>query len=370
MAMIPAVIAARNASSRSSRNYNAGSYHNSKSDSGKPPCSALVILAIASCCLITSALWFLTSAVTGEREQEVLQFGQALETWAGVEPGFARLDITVQSDSIGAPVELEADHTADGFHDSANGDQLPDYDALTFRSRRLPFGFVPEIDLSHVRNRMANGHGLEDQQVGPNVSFTFALRGEGGETSHLTAGPYPLARIRAHWVSGPQPEMRCKQLRGALFFGRCWVLSRLKMVCVQVAPGRSGGAWRLAPRSTASNLTYGCTYGRGTWEAPSYQVVPAPFVSSVSFGDLLLAVRSRDDPYLRSLELTDGTLDFGMTADDDRVLGLVMLVVGAAMCLPPCVAFATRRASDDSGFGGRRIGRQYMDFEEEDDNVA
>lgn len=369
--MIPAVIAANR--NNSSRTFSASSYHPSRSsDSGKPPFSALVVLSIASCGLITAALWYLTSAVSGTREQEVLEFGHALETWAGVEPRFARLDITVQSDSIGAPVVLEADHTADGFHDSANGAQLPDYDALTFRSDRLPLGFVPEIDLSRVQDRMGHGHGMDEQHVGPNVSFTFALRGEGGETSRLTTGPYPLARIRAHWVSGPQPEMRCKQLHGALSFGRCWVLSRLKTVCVQVAPSPGGDRWRLSPRSSASNMTYGCTYGRGAWEAASYQVVPAPFDSSVSFGDLLLAVRSRDDPYLRSLELTDGTLDFGMTADDDRVLGIVMLVVGAAMCLPPCMAFVTRKMSDDSGQGGRRggIGRQYMDFEEDDDNAA
>eukprot|EP00755_Sulcionema_specki_P017558 Sspe_Gene.64676::Locus_38313_Transcript_1_1_Confidence_1.000_Length_1231::g.64676::m.64676 len=67
---------------------------------------------------------------------------------------------------------------------------------------------------------------------------------------------------------------------------------------------------------------------------------PKQLTSTYSFNTMRFVVRSSDDPYVKALELTSGSLNFGMTIESKRSLGVILLILGIALVCCICAAVA------------------------------
>merc|ERR1712080_392484 len=105
--------------------------------------------------------------------------------------------------------------------------------------------------------------------------------------------------------------------------------------------GAPKSAWHLSPRDPRVNASFGCEYAGGRWQVAKYtehpkggdaaadvlamselsangEVVSVPkwaaatALARLATEGLTMEVRSRADPFFRALELTDGSLNFGM----------------------------------------------------------
>ena len=77
------------------------------------------------------------------------------------------------------------------------------------------------------------------------------------------------------------------------------------------------------------------------------------------FGPLTVAIRSSEDPLLAAARLTNDTLTFGPTQDDERRNALVQLILGGVFCVP-LLGIALMRGvnSDAAARFGQRWWRQ------------
>lgn len=308
---------------------------------------------VVSAGLISCGLWYLASSAEGAREQLEEEYQKSIQKWT-VESRreFRHLDITVSTRYHSVP--LQKDTTTDLLHDSENGVALPQYEALSYHVRGVPREFLPAADFSslqehHVDSRnhgddslrpswSKGKHSIGQQEWGPVVSFAMKLEDDSFGSSHLETGSYPLLRAIAKHAPTPAPELKCqRELQGRFLHGLCWVYSRLVGICVQVRKDPISNKWHLSRAVPALNESYGCDYSLGGWTAFHYERVPASQAAGfVSFENLSIQVRSAEDPFLQAMNLTSGVLDFGMTAQDDRAVGFVVLILGLLVACPPC----------------------------------
>jgi len=84
-----------------------------------------------------------------------------------------------------------------------------------------------------------------------------------------------------------------------------------------------------------------------------YERVPSkldkkePKETSVVFTHFLARVRSGNDPLVHARELTEGRLDFGLTAGDWKAMGFVLFLVSLCLVIQP-LAFFKRRVAGES----------------------
>lgn len=319
-------------------------------------------MAIMSLGLICGGIWYLVAALSGAREQEEVLYSQAVERWSRARQDFAHLSIAASTRY--QSVDLHADSTPDALHDTQSAVPLPGYTALTYRVTKVPQGFLPEADFDNTQPRKVpvNRHDMAPtpslfpkQRWGPVVSVMLTIQDQAGmeDPLLLSTGDFPVTRVLIKHAPTPAPEIKCRrELGGVLKEGMCWVHWQLAGICVQVQRPRAfdqdldGASWRLAPRLQELNESYGCDYSEGRWVVPRYEKVPPAQTKGLArFDNLTVEVRSADDPYLRALELTGGTLDFGTPSADNRIMGLVMLCLGAVVACPPCCTLCGARRS-------------------------
>jgi len=316
--------------------------------------AAKVLMAVAATGCMVGGIWYLELASKEEFEHKAIVYRKAVEAWPAARAEFEGLDVRarVLNESLVLPKNL----TADRLHDAESENLLPSYRPLAYRASGVPQGFLPvaEIDaMEPATRRQANPQaGQLPSSTGSEywakaVAFELDLAG-----SRLSTEVLPLVRALVHH----EPEglyNHCKQKNGVrIGNGECRVYSYLARVCAQVERG-SHGEWRLAPRVSGRNNSYGCgEYADGDWAVPVYKPLRASHLpedvlmlsGSVNLKHLVVEVRSRADPFLTALEVTRGSLDFGLTAEEERTLGLVLIIFGLVLCLPPgCAFFANWR---------------------------
>lgn len=281
---------------------------------------------------------------------------------------------------MGTEVVLHGDSGTDPLRRNEDADELPEYQAYWYRtglhqrSRNgaglgevpiaVPSDFLPPVSFTTLR------HTSSMSQLGPNVNFTLQL----GDSS-IQIGPLPLLQARAH----TEPEgvfNQCMHASGGRAFGGvCWEYQRLQHLCVQVQPDGAGG-WRLSRRLPTRERTYGCTFQgkHHMWEATGYSHVPpaqpgegkqrwyAPN-STATFLDFGIEVRSAADPYFKAMELTAGSLSFGLTSWEEDVLAIVFLVMSAVFLMANLTKVCARKVSaseeEMAGFAQARYNRRY-----------
>jgi len=260
-------------------------------------------------------------------EHKVQAYLQVLDAWKPVLEQFKGLLVTVQAgnSSMVLPVNTERETVLE----TPEGPELPAYEALSYRARAIPEGFLPSARLDNLRSVSPK------EEWGTTVSFTFHLGGVALETIEVPL----VTAVGHHEAAGAYNH--CRVQKGVQMAGLCWVYKRLERLCVQVAPNGWVGEtrkWELSPRISSQNKSYGCDYAGGNWDAAVYSIVPATWghlgtwnAGVVRFTELDVQVVSSADPYLSVLELTGGTLTFGMTQEEELVLGFVLLFMGIVL---------------------------------------
>mmetsp|Transcript_90875 Transcript_90875/g.282701 ORF Transcript_90875/g.282701 Transcript_90875/m.282701 type:complete len:394 (-) Transcript_90875:76-1257(-) len=284
--------------------------------------------------------------LTADYERAVREWPEALRDFEGLEP-LARLR--------GTSVTLAANSTPDTLHDAEG--PLPAYEALRYRTG-LPREALPGVELGDMELRPRRSPVEHQWAEGPAVSVTLNISG-----SLLTTEALPLVRAESHAEPGGLHN-HCGQRRGVTIGGACWAFSRLARLCVQVERANQS-SWQLAARAQGRNASYGCDFAGGKWLVPVYRRLDIDRgrqqeheqwpSGAVDFDDVVLEVRSRFDPYLTALELTHGTLRFGMSAEEEDLLGVVLIVMGVAFSCPLWCALGRRwRRNRRSSKPGRR----------------
>lgn len=369
---------------RSTNQHDRVSFRRGGSSSWKPKysplCCAFCILFTASISLISTSVYFFFLARSKVREQLIDGYKAAIDTWAHLRPRFATLNVSMTRVDKAAAV-LKHDDSKDKMRDyeeKLGFEQLPSYRHLVHRAK-APKHFVTVDDIRFEDQPLdGSGHALKT----PNAIFEVAianLGGAGGET-RLAIGSYPLLQVQAQATHELYPSESSCQPKGTFSNGRCWVLMRLERLCVQIdeaivqsveGAATAGSSWHLKPRVPGFNESYGCEYADGRWEVPVYSEHPwggdaaadtlamsapgpdeaflvpqwsaATALARLATEGLTMEVRSHADPYLGALELTDGTLDFGMAASKEQERSQILFVLGLILALPPFAALCLRR---------------------------
>eukprot|EP00933_Yihiella_yeosuensis_P056126 TRINITY_DN55158_c0_g1_i1.p1 TRINITY_DN55158_c0_g1~~TRINITY_DN55158_c0_g1_i1.p1 ORF type:complete len:367 (+),score=38.10 TRINITY_DN55158_c0_g1_i1:151-1251(+) len=305
------------------------------------PSVAGILASFAACvaatvCLVLSAFFFEWSSEQ-LREDRVAQFEESVNRWSdSSRKVFSEIDLTAllylpngtQRSSV-IEVHLASNRTSDVYNDAQNGERLPSYQALRYEGS-LPASAYPNRPLPNLGlplDALNNTPGVVDGKV-----MDLSLRID-GKLIHV--GEYPVVKVTGHYENAGMYN-QCQPRQGVMMGQVCWVYSRLSRLCVQIS--KIGGSWKLAPTVPGQNNSFGCRMEARKWEVSTYSAVPVSTLStlgSLPLENIVMQVRSADDPYLVAQELTSGTLNFGMPALEEGVTGLVLLVVGLVLCCLP-----------------------------------
>lgn len=287
---------------------------------GEPSISG-ALLVIGGCVAATICLviggFFLEWSTERLREKHVSRYEAAIDNWKKTREEFSNLTMTMLLDNIS--VELVANTSVDALHDSQNEVPLPEHRPLkytgVFPSGVLSAGVLPAPTNSSQR-----------AVFGREVEVHLDIDG-----SRLELGSYALSKASAHFeqkgVYG-----RCREQLGEQVGQLCWVYSQLSGACVQIRRELDGQRWQVMSKNNS-----GCVLKKGSWESAVYSPVSLDEIRgrTVPVATIALEVRSEHDPYFDAMEITKGSLNFGMPALEERVTGILLLVMGLVLCCLP-----------------------------------
>lgn len=279
-------------------------------------------------------------------EKKAAVFGAAVAAWPSHLHKFSSLDMHGSFWNAGFS---SAEHPfPSSSNDDAsvitNGEDLPRYTPLTYRLSPVPIGFLPTVKFQNIEWLETGADKAEHNGVLLRLNLTV-------QGNHLMTEPIPLVHATAK--SMQQGLYRqCTRQKGSFANGKCWKYERLSRICLQIL--HDGSRWQFAYRDPAQKASYGCVYKAGNWTPSAYadlDLVPSdptqddsnglntPTTQTVLFNDVELVVRSVHDPFLKAVEITEGSMDFGMSAQEERLLGLVMLGMAVLLAVPPACSF-------------------------------
>lgn len=210
-----------------------------------------------------------------------------------------------------------------------NGEDIPEYEELAYKLD-LASGILPKLRFGDIEWQ----ENAEQKYSGLVGRLLLSVDG-----TDLSTAEFPLLKASSRREQQGLYN-NCKRRKGAYDNGRCWTYSRISRICLQIE--REGSKWRLASRSPEKLDSYGCELHDGNWSFTHYKdfdLVPIdPGGQLVAFSDVQVVLRSVHDPFLRALELTQGTLDFGMTAQEERWLAFVLMIMALLLAIPPLCA--------------------------------
>jgi len=297
---------------------------------------------ISFVCLVAGIV-LLEFATEKVHEHKAEQFALAVDSWPRHRSKFSNLDILGSFWNSGFRSGAVAEFPTSSFDDAApiqDDEDIPHYDPLSYRMSAPPRGFLPEVKFQNIEWQETGGSSKE--HGGALLRLNLTLNG-----NPLMTEAIPMVRARTHRIQKGIYN-RCRLQKGAFANGKCWVYSRLSRICLQVV--HTKGRWQFAYRVPAQNSSYGCAYESGHWTATIYKdldLVPndpsgeaarqglySSSVQMVVFDDLEIVVRSVHDPFLKALEVTNGSLDFGMTAQEEKWLAIVLLIMSVMLAVP------------------------------------
>jgi len=307
---------------------------------------ARVLTGLASFgCLVGGIVFFhLASEQTHEKKAE--EYSRTVAAWASHRKIFSGLGITgffwnsYYRSSNDTPILPSTFNVAAAIkHDK----DIPKYEPLSYRLDAASADLLPEVKIHEVEWKETGGP--ESEHGGHLLFLTLNIS---GSSASMTTEAIPLVRAQLHKRVRQGQYNHCRKRKGAFVGGKCWIYSRLSSICLQVF--YDGSAWQFAPRVASDSRSYGCTYKYGNWSATEYKDldhvpsdpsgeakahdVEVGVVQTLIFDDVSITLRSMHDPYLKALEVTEGSLDFGMTATEETLLGIILLVGAVLLALP------------------------------------
>jgi hypothetical protein len=321
----------------------------------KPFCCAIGLSSTLSITMVITGAWYLSWSWEEVREGEVEAYQAQIDRWNSERPMFQALQVSVRTNRSVAVLSTNSD--PETFHDEENAADLPMYKPLKHWQLGVPFGFMPWLNLSF-------DDATEEPLLGPAISHVeITLRDPNGKQSIVHVGDFQMARVATqppHTLHEQSGE--CVRHGGTYIRGHCWNIERATHICFTVRR-ISDSDWEL--HNFNSNRLSGCAaYNGGRWDSIGYSKAPLRDLDGKWEQQVRLEVRSSEDPYLAALNLTQGTLDFGMTAEDEQIWGQLLLTIGCVLAVPPSIALCVywHCSSNSKGKGKSR----YRDFMDDD----
>uniref|UniRef100_A0A7S1L763 Uncharacterized protein n=1 Tax=Neobodo designis TaxID=312471 RepID=A0A7S1L763_NEODS len=235
-----------------------------------------------------------------------------------------------------------------------NSDKVPKFFSSVLEHLSVPFSTSQSVTVNSVRNgRMASGAGIQfnlgpffsssEQHAPSEPSCSKKSRNDCDSSDYQrycrdTFGSAASASgSRCEWFQ--REEYFCRPVS---LSGNNWVASSAKQTCDYI----DGSSKAMGTYSENGGHTYRFTRNK-------LKIWSSPLSTSVQ-----VLVRSDEDPYLVAAELTKGSFDFGLTAAQQRVLGLVLIIIGAALiaCIVGAIVLIKRRMSNDPRNGAAVYG--------------
>mmetsp|Transcript_67310 Transcript_67310/g.217319 ORF Transcript_67310/g.217319 Transcript_67310/m.217319 type:complete len:397 (-) Transcript_67310:166-1356(-) len=326
----------------------------------KPPCSGPnVAAAMASCACVLLAsvgLVMLVNSFTDTRGALVSDYDAHVTQWVdAARASFAAVEVNatvrwVTGHRVLQRMEASEDDEPQ-FHDAEHGKGLLPYVPLTFASS---FDFESYYPGTEDGTETTSWEPLPDRETATSVIFQFTLRSSNGTLSTFATPSLPLVYDEVVRSKTPAPDNKCRmQQNGVWRDRRCHVVKRLTQLCLQVQLDE-GGAWMpnhrdtpdppSGPSRSSTPETYGCD--------PMHAWNPATYTLDPCWGRRVsdrcpreartkhvvhVIMRSAWDPFISAEELTDDTLNFGLSPSSQRVNGITMLAVGCCLGLVPVI---------------------------------
>lgn len=339
-------------------------------------CSQCALIA-TSCVLLLVGIIFLANTATNHRSELVDTYDETVEIWNNS----GRHEMENLSVTVDMSVVLEAAWAAGGGAaapagwnqtlamwqsdatdwsfdaDSEAGEGLDAYKPLKYFSRFV----MPLVDDGHLAVALGGSEvagptvqaefppqaPLPAYGEAPTATFRFDLKAPDGRTGSLTTGPFPLAYSVIVPPQTQWAQSSCRDQRGLWLHNRCYVAKRLEDICVQIQQD-SSGKWSFHDKlveplpalsrreAEHSGLRHGCD-PHTRWDPAAYEVdrcwaQPLGHVGCRTMAaqqqEILVVLRSWNDPYVEAEELTDGDFDFGLSAETQRATAWALLILG------------------------------------------
>mmetsp|Transcript_29459 Transcript_29459/g.66774 ORF Transcript_29459/g.66774 Transcript_29459/m.66774 type:complete len:345 (-) Transcript_29459:108-1142(-) len=324
---------------------------------------------------------------TDTRGSLVANYDGLVALWTASErAGFANTTVNVTARwmtgrNVTEIMEASAAPEERPLHDVEHGAGLLAYEPLIFSASFDFKSYYPGLADTQDDKEWSP---LPGRSEATHVAFEFTARSGNGSISKFVTASVPLVYDLVVRPRTPAPDNKCRREQSGVWRDRqCHVVKQLKSVCVQVQlddsqawqphskPAPTGTRSRFVADPAESTETYGCDM-TNRWS-------PADYVVDQCWGrrrwndrcptklrdkhSIKVTFRSAQDPFLRAEELTDNTLDFGLSSRSQRLNGIVMLVVGGFLCIIPIVRVLVLFLGDSKGEEARSLRYQQDDHE-------
>ena len=246
----------------------------------RPCCGGwLYIYFVLVVCMFLTGIGFLIALSVDGRKANVDAFNGAVSAWPPIASTFSGLRVSISGDGAGGSLLLPANTAPDAYPDAA-GLTLPTV-AMHYQANALPT--APLAARAYANGAMAS--------VVVNISGT------------LSPWTIPLFTKTSSTENGRQKER----------------YYRLQALCFTA--------------NANNQATGGCAPGDG-W-------VPQLMTSCgssdfVNFQGITIDVRQENDPYVKAMRVTKGTLQFGVSQDVKIIVGAVLTALGLLLHLGTC----------------------------------
>ncbi|CAJ1341190.1 unnamed protein product [Effrenium voratum] len=341
----------------------------------KPVDTAFLASTCTGLVLFFSGLGWLLSLLTNTRAERVEEYDADVHRWQSMDrPRLLDSDIRVfalwpaTSSRQATRVEAQLIQSSEddwSFDDSEGGDRVDAYQPLKHVLQlEIPCYYA---NCSMLEENAANPLGHMTQasdwlpqilpawEHAPRVSFEF-IASHSGQQSHFTTPPVPLAYDLRTAAQAPQPRQFCMGPSHGVYLqpGGCHHAERLTDLCVAIEFGDDGWQLRHALdtrrwNSSRRTGTFGCNPQAG-YEATTYTKDPCwgpyPRTCNSTAHQLQLTIRGWSDPYIKALEVTNGTFDFGFKPVTELAVGSILMLIGVIVFgVPMAIRCRSRRKS-------------------------
>jgi hypothetical protein len=285
----------------------------------------------------------------------IAQYNSAVDNWNSQYQAEFKLAPGFQfASQVNSPSYSAASYVSGSFYTSTSSDSLNDYahSGETFKSY-TPFKFVSASPQSAVT-----------RTVYLNYSFTYLVYDAYNNLlfhdstwmpyKDLVAGvSCSTSEIKKYGSNYACLQAKCSQLSGQHNFQAtdytCHYQMYPQKVCVKMSKS-AAASWTVQTGSWSGDIG-GCYGTSGTTQ-----------MTSINPGYVLAEVRHYKDPYVIAGQLTNGSMNFGLTQGENARLGLIFLIIGGIITtlVILCVVGTMRCVRDwwEGRSGYKQVGSQ------------